>query len=96
MLCNLCYNASIRTINALAFSKFNHYHLYIINSLSRPLVIPALPKLSQEDAYMRDFVYIPEDLEYIQCHAALQGVQTTIKIDMPGHIASIWFSHCHF
>lgn len=85
--------AILRTIDALAFNKFNRYHLHITDSQSWPLVIPALPELSREGAYRPDFVYTPEDLEYIQRYAALQGVQTIIEIDMPGHTASIWFSH---
>ena len=82
-----------QTIDALAYNKFNRFHLHITDGQSWPLVIPALPDLSAKGAYRPDLVYSPEDIQNIQWYGARQGVQVYLEIDMPGHTSSIAYSY---
>lgn len=82
-----------RTLDAMAFAKMNRFHLHITDSQSWPLVVPAIPELSAKGAYAADLVYTPEDLKDIQNYANLLGIEPILEIDMPGHTASIHFSH---
>ncbi|EON63851.1 hypothetical protein W97_03079 [Coniosporium apollinis CBS 100218] len=81
-----------RTIDAMAYNKFNRLHWHITDAQSWPLEIPALPELAAKGAYRRDLTYTPGDFEEIQYFAAIQGVEVIVEIDMPGHTSSIWFS----
>lgn len=79
----------MRTIDALAWNKFNHLHLHASDAQSWPLEIPALPDLAKDGAYMKGLSYSPQILAGIQEYGAYRGVQISIEIDMPGHTASI-------
>lgn len=81
-----------KTIDALALTKANRFHIHIIDSQAWPLVVPSIPELSAKGAYQPSMVYTPEDVAEIQYYAALQGIQTIIEVEMPGHTASIAFS----
>ena len=79
----------MRTIDALAWNKFNRLHLHASDAQSWPLEIPALPKLAENGAYMKGLSYDPDILTGIQEYGADRGVQVLIEIDMPGHTSSI-------
>ena len=81
-----------RTIDALAFNKFNRLHLHATDAQSWPLEIPALPNLAKRGAYQPGMSYSPDDLAQIQKYGAYRGVQVIIETDMPGHTASIAYS----
>ena len=81
------------TIDALAWNKFNRLHLHASDSQSWPVEIPALPELTEKGAYTAGLTYTPEDIEEIQRFGAYRGVEVFIEFDMPGHTASIAFSH---
>ena len=83
----------MRTIDALAMSKFNVLHLHMTDSQSWPLEITSMPELSQKGAYRKDLAYSPEAIKDIQDYGALRGIQVYLEIDMPGHTAAIWYSH---
>ncbi|KAI9653031.1 MAG: N-acetyl-glucosamine-6-phosphate deacetylase [Alyxoria varia] len=83
----------MRMIDSLAYNKFNRLHLHITDSQAWPLEIPALPDLATKGAYHPSLTYSPEDLQHIQRHGALQGVEVFLEIDMPGHTSSIWHSN---
>lgn len=78
-----------RTIDALAWNKFNRLHLHATDAQSWPLEIPGLPELAQNGAYMKGLSYSPETLAAIQEYGAYRGVQVSIETDMPGHTSSI-------
>lgn len=78
-----------RTIDALAWNKFNRLHLHITDSQSWPLEIPALPDLAGKGAYALGLSYSPKDLAEIQEYGAVRGVGVILEIDTPGHTASI-------
>jgi len=82
-----------RTIDAMAWNKLNRLHLHVTDSQSWPLVIPAMPELSQKAAYSPHQVYSPEDLKEIQLFGMYRGVEVYLEIDMPGHIGSVAESH---
>lgn len=79
----------MRTIDALAWNKFNRLHLHASDSQSWPLEIPALPELAKDGAYMAGLSYSPGVLAGIQEYGAYRGIQVTIETDMPGHTSSI-------
>ena len=78
-----------RTIDALAWNKFNRLHLHATDSQSWPLEIPALPELASNGAYRKGLSYSPDVLAGIQEYGAYRGIQVSIEIDMPGHTSSI-------
>ena len=82
----------LRTINALAWNKFNRLHLHVTDSQSWPLEIPSLPDLTNKGAYRKDLFYSCKDLEDIQQYGAARGIEVIVEIDMPGHTASIALS----
>ncbi len=83
----------LRTIDALAYNKFNRLHLHITDSQSWPLEIPSLPALAAKGAYRSDLKYSPDQLREIQYYGSILGVEVFIEIDMPGHTASIWYAY---
>lgn len=82
-----------RTIDAMAFSKLNRLHVHVTDSQSWPLVVPALPELSEKGAYSPAQTYSPADIEGLQRYGAVRGVQVYLEIDMPGHIGVVAESH---
>ena len=83
----------MRTIDALAWNKFNHLHLHATDSQSWPLEIPALPELARKGAYKEGLSYSPDGLAGVQEYGAYRGVQVSIEIDMPGHTSSIGLAY---
>lgn len=82
-----------RTIDALAWNKFNRLHLHVTDSQSWPLEIPALPDLAGKGAYRPGLSYSPKDLWEIQEYGALRGIEVFLEIDTPGHTASIAYAY---
>src|SRR5262249_53405292 len=83
----------LRTIDGIAWSKMNRFHIHVTDAQSWPIEIPALPELSEKGAFRPDYTYSPEDIERIQAYGAVRGVEVYFEIDMPGHISSVAFSH---
>lgn len=81
-----------RTIDALAYNKFNRLHIHITDAQSWPIEIPSMPELAAKGAYGPGLTYSPSQLSQIQSYGALRGVQVYLEIDMPGHTSSIVFA----
>jgi len=81
-----------RTIDALAYNKFNRLHLHVTDAQSWPLEIPAIPELAGKGAYGPGMSYSPPQLIHIQTYGRLRGVEVYLEIDMPGHTSSIAFA----
>jgi hexosaminidase len=79
----------LRTIDALAWNKFNRLHLHVTDAQSWPIDIPSIPELSLKGAYQVGLSYTPADIEEIQTYATYRGVEVIIEMDMPGHTTSI-------
>lgn len=82
-----------RTIDAMAFNKFNRLHWHITDAQSWPLEIPAMPELADKGVYINYQRYTPEDIKALQEYGSLVGVTVAMEIDNPGHTSSIWFSY---
>ncbi|KAI9803770.1 MAG: hypothetical protein M1825_001650 [Sarcosagium campestre] len=78
-----------RTIDALAWNKFNVLHLHATDAQSWPLEIPALPELAAKGAYRTGLSYSPADLAEMHDYARRRGVHIIVEIDMPGHTSSV-------
>ncbi|KAL2022691.1 hypothetical protein VTK56DRAFT_4772 [Thermocarpiscus australiensis] len=83
----------LRTIDAMAWNKLNRLHIHVTDSQSWPIVIPALPEVSEKGAYHPSQTYSPADVESIQKYGAQRGVEVYFEIDMPGHIGAVALSH---
>ncbi|KAI9727265.1 MAG: N-acetyl-glucosamine-6-phosphate deacetylase [Chrysothrix sp. TS-e1954] len=83
----------LRTIDALAYNKFNRLHLHITDAQSWPLEVPALPELTAKGAYNPSQIYHPDDIAEMQRFGALRGVQVYLETDMPGHTSSIAYAY---
>lgn len=83
----------LRTIDGLAYNKFNRLHLHMTDSQSWPLEVPSMPELAEKGSYGPGKTYNAATLELIQEYAAVRGVQTVLEIDMPGHTSSVGLSH---
>ena len=82
-----------RTIDALSWNKFNRLHLHATDAQSWPIDVPSIPDLSALGAYATGYSYTPDELASIQSYGAYRGVEVFIETDMPGHTASIAYSH---
>ena len=83
----------MRTIEALAFNKFNRLHLHASDAQSWPLEIPTLPNLASKGAYRQDQIWSVADLHEVQQFGSYRGVEVYLEIDMPGHTASIYAAY---
>lgn len=83
----------MRTIDAVAYNKFNILHLHATDAQSWTIQIPALPPLADLGAYMKGLSYSPDDLAAIQTYSAYRGVQVIIETDVPGHTAAVGLSY---
>ncbi|KAI9810347.1 MAG: N-acetyl-glucosamine-6-phosphate deacetylase [Pycnora praestabilis] len=85
----------MRTIDALAWNKFNRLHLHVTDAQSWPLEIPALPDLAGEGAYRTGLSYTPAILREIQEYGICRGIEVIVEVDMPGHTSSIGLAYPH-
>ncbi|GAA5866405.1 hypothetical protein JCM1840_001305 [Sporobolomyces johnsonii] len=83
----------LRTLQTMASVKLNVFHWHATDSQAWPLLIPAFPELSKKGAYDGGEVYGPEDVKEVQRVAGGLGITVLLEIDMPGHTASVQYSH---
>ena len=79
----------MRTIDALAFNKFNRLHLHASDAQSWPLEIQSLPELAAKGSYHASQIWSVRDLRAVQSLGHLYGIEVYLEIDMPGHTASV-------
>ncbi|KAI9786533.1 MAG: hypothetical protein M1816_007915 [Peltula sp. TS41687] len=79
----------MRVIDGMAANKLNKLHIHTTDAQSWPLHIPALPDLALKGAYDASQIWSPADLEEVQRHGMLRGVEVFLEIDLPGHATSI-------
>lgn len=85
----------MRTIEAMAFNKFNRLHIHATDAQSWPLEIPTLPDLAIKGAYSPAQIWRTEDLAAVQLHGTNFGVEVFVEIDLPGHTTSIGIAYPH-
>lgn len=83
----------LRTIDALAWNKFNRIHIHMTDSQSWPVEIPALPELAQKGSYAKGLTYSPNDISTVQKWALQRGIQVIFEFDMPGHTTSVGLAY---
>ncbi len=79
----------LRTIEIMSWNKLNVLHLHITDSQSWPLEIPSIPELAHQGAFRKGLSYSSQNIQQIQRHAALRGIEVILEVDMPGHTSSI-------
>lgn len=85
----------MRTIEAMAASKLNRLHIHSSDAQSWPIGIPTLPDLATKGAYSHTQIWRTEDLEAVQLHGNIHGVEVFLEIDLPGHTTSIGNTYPH-
>ncbi|KAL9101838.1 MAG: hypothetical protein Q9163_002941 [Psora crenata] len=83
----------VRTLDAMAFNKFNRLHLHASDAQSWPLEIPALSELATRGAYHPSQIWSVSNLREVQAFGFDRGIEVYVEIDMPGHTASVVESH---
>lgn len=83
----------MRTIEAMAATKLNKLHLHASDAQSWPLEVPALSELAAKGAYSTSQIWSVADLEAVQRHGQLYGVEVFLEIDLPGHTTAIGLAY---
>lgn len=76
-----------RTIDSLAYAKYNVFHWHVVDTQSFPFESKTLPNL-WKGAYTKPERYSQEDVKEVVEYARKRGVKVMIEFDMPGHAAS--------
>lgn len=79
----------MRTVEALAFNKFDRLHLHASDAQFWPLEIQSLQDLASKGAYRDDQIWSVADLHEVQNFGSYRGVEVYLEIDMPGQTASV-------
>ncbi|CAK4033151.1 glycoside hydrolase family 20 [Lecanosticta acicola] len=82
-----------RTVDALAYNKFNRLHWHVTDAQTWPIEIPSMPELADKGVYVNSQRYTAEDFKALQEYGEQLGVNVVTEFDNPGHTSSIWFSH---
>lgn len=79
----------MRTLDAMAWNKFNTLHWHVVDDNSWPIESVKYPEFSKQGAYLPQYVYTRADVQAIVSYADDRGIRVVPEFDMPAH-ASVW------